>query len=80
MDKQTVYAFIYNEMYYESAPKTMSIHKTKKGAYLAMRKFLIDRYWEWFKRHKKCYHGFWRDQCKAPDSEYWTVIEMKLED
>ena len=38
----TVYEFLYSDCIYESAMATISLHKTKKGAYKAMNKHLND--------------------------------------
>ena len=49
-----VYAFQFNDCIYESTYATMSLHRTKKGAYLAMRKYLLE---EWNKTLEK--HHNW---------------------
>lgn len=51
-DKQPVmnqiFEFIYTDCIYESAMATMSTHRTKKGAYKAMRAFLNTDYMQWY--------------------------------
>lgn len=42
-----VFEFIYTDCIYESAMATMSLHRTKKGAYKAMREFLETEYAQW---------------------------------
>lgn len=42
-----VFEFLYTDCIHESAMATMSLHRTKKGAYKAMRKFIETKYAEW---------------------------------
>ena len=46
-NKEYVYEFIYNDCIHESSYATISTHKTLKGAYNAMRKFIYGSYLEW---------------------------------
>ena len=39
-----VFEFVYTGCIYESAMATLSLHRTKKGAYKAMREFLETEY------------------------------------
>jgi hypothetical protein len=43
-----VYEFGYQPCIYESAMSTVSIHKTFKGAYKAMREHLLHSYKKWY--------------------------------
>lgn len=43
-----VFEFVYTDCIYESAMATMSLHRTKKGAYKAMREFLETEYAKWY--------------------------------
>lgn len=43
-----VYEFLYTDNIHESAMATMSLHRTKKGAYKAMRQFLETEYVKWY--------------------------------
>jgi len=56
-----VYEFLYCDCIYESGYVTMSIHKTKRGAYKALRNYLEEEYAKWrdnaLKRGKP-YHKF----------------------
>jgi len=45
---QIIYEFVYTDCVYESAMTTISVHRTKRGAYKAMRKFITDRYMDWY--------------------------------
>jgi len=42
-----VFEFVYTSCIYESAFETLSLHRTKKGAYKAMREFLETEYEQW---------------------------------
>ena len=46
--KTIFYEFLYSDCVMESAYETMSLHKTKAGAYKAMRKFIVDEYNKWY--------------------------------
>jgi hypothetical protein len=43
-----VFEFVYTDCIYESAMATLSLHRTKKGAYKAMREFLEIEYANWY--------------------------------
>ena len=45
---EVVYEFGYQCCIYESAMATVSIHRTAKGAYKAMREHLLHNYTEWY--------------------------------
>lgn len=48
-----LYEFLYCSCVFESGYRTISVHKTKRGAYKAMNKWLNDKYWkEWDLRMK----------------------------
>lgn len=56
-----VYEFRYCDCIYEGGYVTVSLHKTKAGAYKAMRKYKLDKYIEWYDSRIKwgkfgCYH------------------------
>ncbi len=68
-----VYEFLYNPCIHESTSCTMSIHRTKKGAYKALRKFLLEKYDEW-------YNSADRKHSKWTSYESWGVCEIKLEE
>ena len=48
MKQQHVFIFGFQPCIYESAMAAMSIHKTKVGAYKAMRKYLMEEYAKWY--------------------------------
>jgi len=43
-----IFRFKYNDCIYESAMATISLHRTKKGAYNAMRNYLETDYAQWY--------------------------------
>lgn len=43
-----VFEFVYTDCIYEGAMATLSLHRTKKGAYKAMREFLTNGYMKWY--------------------------------
>ena len=72
MDK--VYGFLYNSMTEESASRTMSIHKTRKGAEMAMEFHKSERKKEWdidHKREPNIYTEFGY-------FEWWGIEEMEI--
>ena len=73
--EEYIYAFKYNPDIYESCAATMSIHRTYKGAYMAMKAFLLYRHEEWFNKPKK-YHELY---C-IDDGEHYFISKIKLND
>ena len=70
-----LYVFEYNPDIDESCARTMSIHKTYKGAYMALRSFLLYRHEEWFGNPRK-YHELY---C-IEHTEHYFIRKMKLKD
>lgn len=48
MIDDNVYAFMFNDDIHEGSMSIISLHRTKKGAYVAMRNFLLTSYMEWY--------------------------------
>ena len=71
-----VYEFIYTNCIHESAMETMSVHRTKKGAYKAMRDFLETEYNGW--REEGIMYG--KQHFKFGCHEYWAIRETELKD
>lgn len=75
-----VYKFLYCSCIYESSFATVSIHKSKKGAYKAMRKFILDEYTSWYDNRIK----YGKFKClgisKFGESQAWYVEQQKLEE
>lgn len=67
-----IYEALYCSCTHESSYATISIHKTKKGAYLAMKAHKENDYWENF--------NFGRKMRKYKDSKSWAVREKELLD
>lgn len=73
--KDTIYIFYYNYCIHESAATAMSLHKTKAGAYNAMKKHLYYEYDLWLKQDK------WnRLHFKFGCFESWFIREEVLND
>lgn len=75
-----IYEFLYNSCIYESAAGTMSMHRTKAGAYKAMNKWLNERFMKEYDERIKygkdrsglC--GAW----KVGTHEWWGIGEQEL--
>jgi len=81
-EKNVVYEFLYNSSCSESTSHTMSIHKTKKGAEMAMEFHKAEKQREWEKMRKI-------DEPKDPEywkefkwdfDQWWGVRETKIEE
>ncbi len=71
--KETVYEVLFNPCIHESAPSTISVHRTKKGAYKALRTFLFEKYYEW-------YNSAGRKHSKWSYNEWWGIGEIELKE
>lgn len=71
-----VYAFLYNSCIYESAYATISLHKTKKGAEMAMQFHKAEKE----KEHWAIYDKIPEDYYMHPFGEHedWCVEEMDI--
>lgn len=68
-----IYEFLYCSCIYESSYSTMSLHKTKLGAYKAMRKHLIDSYTQWY--DDRILYGKWKNcLMKFGETECWSIV------
>lgn len=80
MNKLILYKVLYCSCIFESGYSTVSLHRTKKGAYKAMRKHIMD---EWYK-NTEIVHNFKGQSQYRLDSplqyQSWTVEEMEVED
>ena len=81
--KDMLYAFLYNPMIEESGYITISIHKTKKGAEMAMKSHIAKEKKEW-ERHDKWEreeYGDEYEQLKGSEFgrwEDWIVKEIEV--
>lgn len=78
-----VYEFLFNGCIYESSAATMSLHKTKHGAWKAMNKWLNNRFIEEYDFRNK--HGKFKEDelCgawKVGVHEWWGIGEIELLD
>lgn len=73
-----VYAFEHLECIHESAFYVVSLHKTKQGAYKAMREDLIYRYNDWRNSNLMYGHEPICMRFKFGESQRWRVKEMAV--
>jgi hypothetical protein len=72
-----LYEFVYSSCIHESAAGTMSLHRTRNGAEMAM-EFHKEQARKGFEEMVKDYKGNWN--LKFGEHEYWGVREIKIED
>ena len=77
MDKEYIWAFMYNPMTEESAWATVSLHKTKKGAEVAM-EFHKNEAKKEYEERKKRNGGRW--PVEFGDFEDWFVKKIEILD
>lgn len=75
-EEEEVYSFQYCGCIYESSVATMSLHKTKKGAYKAMRAFIEKGYAEW--RDDGYLYG--KKMFTYGDGESWRVVPISIQE
>lgn len=80
-----VYALEYTDCIYEGAPGTISLHKTKKGAYIAMLESKRYSYNKWFEDRQRWGKGeihfsVSRDYKFAHEFERYFVREIEILD
>lgn len=73
----SIYEFIHNDCTWESSYRTVSIHKTKKGAYTEMRKYLMDSYMQWY-NDRIIYGKLGHNKCF--EDERWSIVTTKLKE
>lgn len=73
------YQFLFCDCIYESSFATMSLHRTKKGAYKAMNKFLNDRFSTELDERIK-FGKFKEYVWKVGVHQAWSVDEIELLD
>ena len=73
--EEYLYAFKYNPDIYESCAATMSVHRTYKGAYKDLRRFLLDRHEQWLELPKK-----YRELYCIEHGEHYFISKIKLKD
>lgn len=82
MNNDKLYGFYYNTMIYESADCLMSLHRTKKGAEMA-----LDYHKDGKKREHDEYVSYWLEKgdtideiSKFGEFEKWSVEEVEIKD
>jgi hypothetical protein len=73
---EEVYEFVFTDCIHESVMGTVSLHKTKKGAYKAMREFLETEYNQW--REDGIRYG--KQHFKFGSHSAWAVRPIELKD
>ena len=73
-----VYEFLHTDCIYESAYRTISIHRTKAGAYKAMRKHIEEEYAQW--RNDSIELGKSPFNHKFGTHEAWKIRTIELQD
>ena len=74
--KEEVYSFQYCGCIYESAFATISLHRTKKGAYNSMRNYIEKDYAEW--RDNGCRYG--KQYFKHGVHEDWRIVAIPIDE
>lgn len=74
-----VYSFEYCEMIYESSYGTMSLHKSKSGAYKAMREYILSSYSDWY-NERIIYGKYGNGREKFGSYERWRIIKIEIYD
>ena len=75
MEEEYVYEFIYSDCIHEGAAATISIHRTQKGAEMAMefhKEAIRKEFEECAEREPSIYDS------KFDDSRSWDVVKTKL--
>lgn len=80
-----VYAAQIRTCVYESAYTTLSLHTTKKGAYLACRRYWVEQWNDWnFRSEGDGYHKGYPSKMRRKDYDTalahkaWTVQQMNV--
>ena len=74
--KEEVYSFQYCSCIYESAFATISLHRTKKGAYKSMREYIESEYAKW--RDDGCRYG--KQNFKHGFQEAWRIMAIPIQE
>lgn len=70
-----LYAFKYNPDTFDGCAEIISIHKTYKGAYKNLRRFLLDKHEQWLELPKK-----YRELYCIEHGEHYFISKIKLKD
>ena len=69
-----IYGFYFNSDVCESAPSLISAHRTLRGAYKAMRKYIIDDYNYWY--DDRSLYG--KQSYKHAFDKIWFIRKIQL--
>ena len=87
-----IYEALYNPSCCESASHTLSVHRTKLGAYKAIKAYKIEVYNEWLERHRRGKRNDFKrmaeygiraistDKYKFDFDQWWGISETELLD
>jgi len=79
-----VYEFLYNSDCCESGPSTISIHKTRKGAEIAMEFHKNEKKLEYEKQYKECqlegWSTDWFEEYPFDHDQWWGIVETELKE
>jgi len=75
-----IYVFFYNSCIHESAPYPVSLHKSLKGAYDAMRKDKVNNYLLWYEERMVYGKRRYRYADKHALHEDWYVGQREILD
>ncbi len=76
---EKLYEFLYCPCIHESAPMTVSIHRTKEGAGQAMEKHKMEELKEWEEIHKGSTEEH-RRKYPYDWSKLWSIQEIEIQD
>lgn len=74
----TLYSFLYNPMIEESSTQTVSIHRTRKGAEMAMEFYKAEQLKEWEELYKD--DKGMREFCPFGHFQWWGIGEITVND
>jgi hypothetical protein len=78
MAKLILFEALYNECYHESSYATISLHRTHKGAEMAIEWHKAERQKEWEDLYSDKTDPFWMPFSES--SERWGINEIEVQD
>jgi len=70
-----IYQVLYCYDTFESTHETLSVHRTAKGAYLAMKQHRLNIFYEWLR-----YSNQFRKSFKDTYGQSWKIRKIELKD
>ena len=81
VNQDKLYEFLYNGCVYESSPATISIHRTREGAYKAMNEHREEKYKQFLEDMEKMRRlDLPTEHFEFGEYEEWDVHEILLQD